>query len=171
MMLFWIVCSIAFIVMLILTIKKRRKKQKYKIFAIITSILFIIGLFTFIGIASSPAVDENDNSSEESTSSKKESSDLDNKVDSVILDTNLNDDKDVSNLLEEGKLTKSEAQKITTKISDKSDEVKKKIKKDKKYSDLEKKYENGEASDNEVSDFMQPYLREIDNVLLDNLSK
>lgn len=170
MMLFWIICSIAFIVMLMLTIKKRRKKQKYKIFAIITSILFIIGLFTFIGIASSPAVDENDTSSK-STSNKKESSDLDNKVDSVILDTNLNDDKDVSNLLEEGKLTKSEAQNITTKISDKSEEVKKEIKKDKKYSDLEKRYENGEASDNEVSDFLQPYLREIDNVLLDNLSK
>lgn len=169
MMVFWIVCSIAFIVMLILTIKKKRKRQKYKMFAVITSIIFIIGLFTLIGISSSPAIDENDNSSE-STSSQKESSDLDNKVESVILDVRLDADKDISNLAEDNNISKTEAKKLTTKVGEKSEKVKKEIKKDKKYKKLEKDYEEGNISDSELSNFLDPYLDEINNIVINNLS-
>ncbi|MBF2780698.1 O-antigen ligase family protein [Staphylococcus saprophyticus] len=158
----WFLISIAFIVMLVFTIIKKRRKQSVKKFGIIAIILFVIGLILFITAMSQPAVD--DSETEETKKVVEKSSQLDTRVDGIVNEIELNTISDVSSLAENGTITKKEARDINDEVGNKSDKVKKEIKKDREYKSLEKKEDKDELSDDELTDFLNPYLNKIQDL-------
>ncbi|AMG33651.1 O-antigen ligase family protein [Staphylococcus saprophyticus] len=158
----WFLISIAFIVVLVFTIIKKRRKQSVKKFGIIAIILFVIGLILFITAMSQPAVD--DSETEETKKVVEKSSQLDTRVDGIVNEIELNTISDVSSLAENGTITKKEARDINDEVGNKSDKVKKEIKKDREYKSLEKKEDKDELSDDELTDFLNPYLNKIQDL-------
>lgn len=160
----WIVFSIAFWVMLVLTILKKFKRKPIKKFLLITIGLFIVGLICFIIGVSSTDSDEDNSSDNKTSQTTNKSSILDDKVDSVVLDTQMNTMKTVSSMAEDETITKAQARDINDKVGSKADKIKKDIKHDSKYKSLEKKEEKGELTTDELEKFLSPYLNRIQNL-------
>ncbi|PTF49802.1 hypothetical protein BUY12_11015 [Staphylococcus chromogenes] len=128
----------------------------------------IIGVFIiilFIGILGSNDNGEQNNVKQEHTNiNSKKDKELIIDIDRVVADIQYQTLDIANNMYEDGSISKDQLSKLNSEIIRRTDESRNNIMKDKSYDSIVKKLEANQLTDRELQEFLEPYLKHIQDL-------
>ncbi|PTG11540.1 hypothetical protein BU646_11220 [Staphylococcus chromogenes] len=128
----------------------------------------IIGVFIiilFIGIlGSNDNGEKNDVKQEQANKNSKTDKNLIIDIDRVVADIQYQTLDIVKNMYEDGSISKDQLSKLNSEIIKRTDESRRNIMKDKNYDSVVKKLEANQLTDRELQEFLEPYLKHIQDL-------
>lgn len=128
----------------------------------------IIGVFIIIlimaVIGSNDNGEKDDVKQEQTNKNSKKGKNLIIDIDRVVADIQYQTLDIVKNMYEDGSISKDQLSKLNSEIIKRTDESRKNIMKDKNYDSIVKKLEANQLTDRELQEFLEPYLKHIQDL-------
>ncbi|UXU54521.1 hypothetical protein MUA11_09425 [Staphylococcus agnetis] len=128
----------------------------------------IIGVFIIIllmGVLGSNDKEVKDNISQEQTNKNtKNDKNLNIEIDRVVAEIQYQTLDIVNNMYEDGSISKEQLSSLNSEVLKRTDESKENIMKDKNYKYIVKKIEENNLTDRELQEFLDPYLKHIQDL-------